>query len=110
MNLNENLKTRRKQVAILAAVLVGGAAAAGGVIWYGQYQQAQKQPAPVAAPNMTGVVTAAFNQQVSDAALAQQQAKTSALEQNFATLSQQFAQNKLATDQNSPTRTRKFSA
>jgi conjugal transfer pilus assembly protein TraB len=99
MNLNENLKTRRKQVAILAAVLVGGAAAAGGVIWYGQYQQAQKQPAPVAAPNMTGVVTAAFNQQVSDAALAQQQAKTSALEQNFATLSQQFAQNKLATDQ-----------
>jgi hypothetical protein len=35
---------------------------------------------------MTGVVTAAFNQQVNDAALAQQQAKTSALEQNLATL------------------------
>lgn len=99
MNLNENLKTRRKQLTILAAVIAGGAAATGGVIWYGQYQQEQKQPAPVAAPNMTGVVTAAFNQQVSDAALAQQQAKTSALEQNFATLSQQFAQNKLATDQ-----------
>lgn len=99
MNLNENLKTRRKQLTILAAVIAGGAAATGGVIWYGQHQQELKQPAPVAAPNMTGVVTAAFNQQVSDAALAQQQAKTSALEQNFATLSQQFAQNKLATDQ-----------
>lgn len=99
MNLNENLKTRRKQLTILAAVIAGGAAATGGVIWYGQHQQEQKQPAPAAAPNMTGVVTAAFNQQVSDAALAQQQAKTSALEQNFATLSQQFAQNKLATDQ-----------
>lgn len=56
MNLNENLKTRRKQLAILAAVIVGGAAATGGVIWYGQHQQEQKQPAPVATPNMTGVV------------------------------------------------------
>ena len=79
MNLNENLKTRRKQLAILAAVIVGGAAATGGVIWYGQHQQEQKQPAPVATPNMTGVVTAAFNQQVNDAALRQQQAKTSEL-------------------------------
>ncbi|EOV8424944.1 TPA: hypothetical protein ACXNQJ_004331 [Enterobacter hormaechei] len=56
MNLNENLKTRRKQLAILAAVIVGGAAATGGVIWYGQHQQELKQPAPVATPNMTGVV------------------------------------------------------
>ncbi|MGU9868270.1 F-type conjugal transfer pilus assembly protein TraB [Kluyvera ascorbata] len=99
MNLNENLKTRRKQLAILAAVIMGGGAATGGIIWYGQHQQAQKQPAPVATPNMTGVVTAAFNQQVNDAALAQQQAKTSALEQNLATLSQQFEQNKLNTEQ-----------
>nr|WP_250369577.1 TrbI/VirB10 family protein [Enterobacter hormaechei] len=99
MNLNENLKTRRKQLAILAAVIIGGAAATGGVIWYGKYQQAQKQPAPVAAPNMTGVVTAAFNQQVNDAALAQQQAKTSALEDKLTTLTQQFAQNKLTTKQ-----------
>ena len=99
ISLNENLKTRRKQLAILAAVIIGGAAAAGGVMWYGQYQQKQKQPAPVATPNLTGVVTATFNEQVNDAALAQQQAKTSALEQNFATLAQQFAQNKLTTDQ-----------
>lgn len=99
MNLNENLKTRRKQLAILAAVIVGGAAATGGVIWYGKYQQEQKQPALVATPNMTGVVTAAFNQQVNDAALAQQQAKTSALEDKVATLTQQFAQNKLTTEQ-----------
>ncbi|MGY6233067.1 F-type conjugal transfer pilus assembly protein TraB (plasmid) [Enterobacter asburiae] len=99
MSLNENLKTRRKQLAILAAVIIGGAAAAGGVMWYGQYQQKQKQPAPVATPNLTGVVTATFNEQVNDAALAQQQAKTSALEQNLATLTQQFAQNKLNTEQ-----------
>jgi conjugal transfer pilus assembly protein TraB len=99
MNLNENLKTRRKQLAILAAVIVGGAAATGGVIWYGQHQQEQKQPAPVATPNMTGVVTAAFNQQVNDAALQQQQAKTSELEDKLATLTQQFAQNKLTTEQ-----------
>lgn len=99
ISLNENLKTRRKQLAILAAVIIGGAAAAGGVMWYGQYQQKQKQPAPVATPNLTGVVTATFNEQVNDAALAQQQAKTSALEQNPATLTQQFAQNKLNTEQ-----------
>jgi conjugal transfer pilus assembly protein TraB len=99
MSLNKNLKTRRKQLAILAAVITGGAAATSGVIWYGQHQQEQKQPAPVATPNMTGVVTAAFNQQVNDAALAQQQAKTSALEDKLATLTQQFAQNKLTTEQ-----------
>ncbi|MDZ5641590.1 F-type conjugal transfer pilus assembly protein TraB [Enterobacter sp. A103] len=99
MSLNENLKTRRKQLAILAAVIIGGAAAAGGVMWYGQYQQKQKQPAPVATPNLTGVVTATFNEQVNDAALAQQQAKTSALEQNLAMLTQQFAHNKLSTEQ-----------
>jgi conjugal transfer pilus assembly protein TraB len=109
MSLNENLKTRRKQLAILAAVIMA-AQRSSGVIWYGQYQQEQKQPAPVATPNMTGVVTAAFNQQVNDAALAQQQAKTSALEQNLATLTQQFAQNKLTTEQNWPKRTLKFSA
>lgn len=47
MSLNKNLKTRRKQLAILAAVIVGGAAATSGVIWYGQHQQEQKHPAPV---------------------------------------------------------------
>ncbi|WP_447746562.1 hypothetical protein [Enterobacter asburiae] len=36
ISLNENLKTRRKQLAILAAVIIGGATAAGGVMWYGQ--------------------------------------------------------------------------
>lgn len=110
MSLNKNLKTRRKQLAILAAVITGGAAATSGVIWYGQHQQEQKQPAPVATPNMTGVVTAAFNQQVNDAALAQQQAKTSALEDRLATLTQQFAQNKLTTEQQLAKRMKKFSA
>lgn len=59
---------------------------------------------------MTGVVTAAFNQQVNDAALAQQQAKTSALEDRLATLTQQFAQNKLTTEQQLAKRMKKFSA
>lgn len=99
MSLNENLKTRRTQLAILASLIVVGAATAGGVMWYGNHQEQQKHPAPVAAPNMTGVVTASFNEQVNDAALAQQQAKTSALEQQFATLAQQFTQNKLTTEQ-----------
>jgi len=99
MNLNENLKTRRKQLAILAGVVAAGATLAGGVMWYGQHQEAQKHPAPVAAPNMTGVVTAAFNEQVAESALAQQQAKTSALEQQLATLTQQVMQNKLTTEQ-----------
>lgn len=99
MSLNENLKTRRTQLAVLTSVIVIGAATAGGVMWYGDYQEQKKHPAPVAAPNMTGVVTASFNEQVNDAALAQQQAKTSALEQQFATLAQQFTQNKLTTEQ-----------
>lgn len=99
MSLNENLKTRRTQLAVLATVIAVGAATAGGVMWYGNHQEQQKHPAPVAAPNMTGVVTASFNEQVNDAALAQQQAKTSALEQQFATLAQQFTQNKLTTEQ-----------
>lgn len=75
MSLNENLKTRRTQLAVLATVIAVGAATAGGVMWYGNHQEQQKHPAPVAAPNMTGVVTASFNEQVNDAALAQQQAK-----------------------------------
>ncbi|BCU50926.1 conjugal transfer pilus assembly protein TraB [Citrobacter amalonaticus] len=99
MNLNENLRTRRKQLAVLAGVAVAGAALAGGVMWYGHYQEAKKQPAPVAAPNVTGVVTAAFNEQVNESALSQQQAKTSALEQQMSMLSQQVAQNKLTTEQ-----------
>lgn len=99
MNLNENLKTRRRQLTILAGVLAAGSALAGGVMWYGQHQEAKKNPPPAVAPNMTGVVTAAFNEQVNDSALAQQQAKTSALEQQIAVLAQQVTQNKLTTEQ-----------
>lgn len=57
MSLNENLKTRRTQLAVLATVIAVGAATAGGVMWYGNHQEQQKHPAPVAAPNMTGVVS-----------------------------------------------------
>ncbi|ECW3651574.1 F-type conjugal transfer pilus assembly protein TraB [Salmonella enterica] len=99
MSLNENHKTRRKQITVLAAVIASGAAMTGGVAWYGHYQEQQKAPPQVATPNMTGVVTATFNEQVNDAALAQQQAKTSALEQNFTTLSQKLEQNIINTRQ-----------
>lgn len=99
MSLNENLKTRRTQLAVLSSVIVIGAATAGGVVWYGSHQEQQRNPATAAAPNMTGVVTATFNEQVNDAALAQQQAKTSSLEQQLATLAQQVTQNKLTTEQ-----------
>jgi conjugal transfer pilus assembly protein TraB len=99
MSLNENLKTRRTQLAILASVVAIGASTAGGVIWYGKHQEQQKHAVVSSAPNMTGVVTASFNEQVNDAALAQQQAKTSSLEQQFAMLTQQVTQNKLTTEQ-----------
>ncbi|EBM0149864.1 conjugal transfer protein TraB [Salmonella enterica subsp. enterica serovar Brunei] len=99
MSLNENLKTRRRQITVLAAVIASGAALAGGVYGYGQYQEKQKAPPPAAVPNMTGVVTASFNEKVNDAALAQQQAKTSALEQNVNMLSQKLDQNILNTGQ-----------
>ena len=39
MSLNENLKTRRTQLAILASLIVVGAATAGGVMWYGNHQE-----------------------------------------------------------------------
>jgi hypothetical protein len=55
---------------------------------------------------MTGVVTAAFNQQVNDAALAQQQAKTSALEQNLATLPSSLRRTSSPPTRSSPKRTR----
>ena len=99
MSLNENLKTRRTQLAILAGVILTGAATAGGVMWYGHHQEQKKQAAPAAAPNMAGVVTAAFNEQVAESALTQQQAKTSALEAQLNTLAQQVNQNKLTTEQ-----------
>lgn len=99
MSLNENLKTRRTQIAVLISVIVIGAVTAGSVIWYGRHEAQQKPPGPAATPNMTGVVTASFNEKVNDAALAQQQAKTSALEQQIATLAQQVTQNKLTTEQ-----------
>ena len=50
MSLNENLKTRRTQLAVLVTVLTLGAATAGGVVWYGNHQEQQKHPAPAAAP------------------------------------------------------------
>lgn len=98
MSLNENLRTRRTQLTALAIAVAAASVVAGGVMYYG-HQQGTAQTAPAPTPNMTGVVTAAFDEKVNQSALQQQQAKTSALEQKFDTLNQQVVQNKLNTDQ-----------
>jgi conjugal transfer pilus assembly protein TraB len=99
MSLNVNVLTRRKQLTILIGVLMAGAAVASGVIYFGgEHSSKDTQPVPPPAPNMTGVVTPAFDAQVSQSALEQQQAKTSALESQMAGLAQQFSQNKLDFD------------
>jgi conjugal transfer pilus assembly protein TraB len=98
MSLNENLKTRRKQLAILAAVITGGAAARRRYL-VRAISAGTKAARAGCHTKHDRCGDRAFNQQVNDAALAQQQAKTSALEQNLATLTQQFAQNKLTTEQ-----------
>ncbi|MBN3262962.1 F-type conjugal transfer pilus assembly protein TraB [Pectobacterium brasiliense] len=94
MGLNVNVTTRKKQIAILISILVVGGVAAAGVMMFGDERtSAQKKPTPVE-PSLTGVVTAAFNAQVSESALTQQQAKTSALESLMTKLAQQVEDNK----------------
>lgn len=94
MSLNVNVTTRHKQLAVLIGIIVVGAATAGGVMYFGG--NSQNAPPPVASkPNLTGVVTAAFDSQVNQSALMQQQAKTSSLESQMAQLTQAVSQNKL---------------
>ncbi|QHP82821.1 MULTISPECIES: F-type conjugal transfer pilus assembly protein TraB [Pectobacterium] len=94
MGLNVNVTTRNKQIAILISILAVGGAAATGVMMIGDERtDAQKKPAQTE-PSLTGVVTAAFDAQVSESALTQQQAKTSALESQMTKLAQQVEENK----------------
>jgi conjugal transfer pilus assembly protein TraB len=92
--MNLNVKTRRTQLAILIGVLVAAGITTALVLTFGtednKAQQAQNAPAP----NMTGVVTATFDEQVNQSAMAQQQARTSALEAQLAQLAQSFEQSK----------------
>lgn len=92
MSLNINITTRRKQLAILIGIIVTAAAAATGIMLYGGESKAPQSAGAAPAPNMTGVVTATFNEEVNASALAQQQAKTSSLESQMAQLLEKFNQ------------------
>ncbi|EPU3399248.1 F-type conjugal transfer pilus assembly protein TraB [Cronobacter sakazakii] len=98
MSLNINVTTRRKQLAILIGIIVVGSAVAAGVVMWGGEGNGSKNAAPAPVPNMTGVVTAAFDEQVNQSALQQQQAKTSAIENQITQLTQMVSQNKLDFD------------
>lgn len=64
MSLNINITTRRKQLAILIGIIITGAAAATGIMLYGGENKAPQNAGAAPAPNMTGVVTATFNEEV----------------------------------------------
>ncbi|ETO41110.1 TrbI/VirB10 family protein, partial [Morganella sp. EGD-HP17] len=67
---NINVKTRRKQVVVLIAVLCG-LGVTGGVAWYlGQPVKPSAKAAPKPAPNMTGVVSSSFDKKLEGAAVA----------------------------------------
>mgnify|MGYP001485557197 CR=1 FL=1 len=67
---NINVKTRRKQVVVLIAVLCG-LGVTGGVAWYlGQPVKPAAKAAPKPAPNMTGVVSSSFDKKLEGAAVA----------------------------------------
>ncbi|EOC5807473.1 F-type conjugal transfer pilus assembly protein TraB [Cronobacter turicensis] len=98
MSLNINVTTRRRQLAILVGIIIVGSAVAAGVVMWGGEGNGSKNAAPAPVPNMTGVVTAAFDEQVNQSALQQQQAKTSAIENQITQLTQMVSQNKLDFD------------
>lgn len=67
---NINVKTRRKQMVVLIAVLCG-LGVIGGVAWYlGQPVKPAAKAAPKPAPNMTGVVSSSFDKKLEGAAVA----------------------------------------
>ena len=92
MSLNVNVTTRRKQLAILLSVLTGAAAGTTGIMLYGGEGNTPQNAETTPVPNMTGVVTATFDEEVNASALQQQQAKTSALESQMALLNGKFDQ------------------
>lgn len=99
MSLNINKITQRKQLAILIGVILVAGAATAGILVVGNSKKAGAPAQATPVPNMTGVVTPAFDTQLNDSALAQQQAKTSALESQMIQLKQQFDQNKQSFDE-----------
>jgi conjugal transfer pilus assembly protein TraB len=90
--MNINLKTRRTQLAVLVGILCIAGLTTAAVIKYGDESNKPQTTQNTPVPKLTGVVTATFDEQVNQSALAQQQAKTSALEAKFDTLNAAFKQ------------------
>ncbi|MFK3662763.1 F-type conjugal transfer pilus assembly protein TraB [Scandinavium sp. NPDC088450] len=94
MSLNINKLTQRRQLAIFIGVVLVAGAASAGVMYFGNSNKAGQTRPATPVPNMTGVITPAFDAQLNASALAQQQSKTSALESQMTLLTQQVAQDK----------------
>ncbi|HCM9429402.1 TPA: F-type conjugal transfer pilus assembly protein TraB [Enterobacter hormaechei subsp. xiangfangensis] len=99
MSFNINKVTQRKQLAVLIGGLLVAGLATGAIVYIGNQSKSGASAPATPVPNMTGVVTPAFETQLNDSALAQQQAKTSALESQMLILQQQFTQNKQSFDE-----------
>lgn len=95
MSLNINLTTRRKQMAVLIGVLAVAGTAAAGIMAFGQNDgQGKPKAAATPAPNLTGVVSANFDDKLQTSVMQQQQAATSALQQQVQQLVEIMKQNK----------------
>lgn len=95
MSLNINLTTRRKQMAVLIGVLAVAGTAAAGIMAFGQNDgQGKPKAAATPAPNLTGVVSANFDDKLQTSVMQQQQAATSALQQQVQQMVDIMKQNK----------------
>lgn len=84
---NLNVKTRRKQVMVLIA-LVCGLSGIGGLAWYmGHPVQPVAKTAQKPAPNMTGVVSSSFDKKLEGAAVANLQETASEVDKKIRTFS-----------------------
>lgn len=90
---NINFKTKRAQLAILIGFIVAAGAIAAGVVFIGQEDTtAPTETLDAPAPNMTGVVTSDFADMDKQSALAQQQSKMAAMENNFLLMTEKMGQ------------------